>query len=895
MKKLEAIAAFLNENTSINLFNEEMEVQVNVGIDNGIKVERVSKDGHKYWGFEKDGEFWKPFRIPYNAKIEPNYIDSELRFSTEHFEAIGLTGWNWVQKESWWVGYDFDSIVNHSQGLSDEELLSIRRSIESIPWVTIRRSTSGKGLHFYVFFNPVVSTQNHTEHAALARSILGILSAQCGIKLDIKVDTCGGILWIWHRRQGEDGFTLVKQGEELTEVPTNWKGHIDAITTRKRQRTPTIEGDSQALEELIDKTKSTTLDDEHRRLLGWLASNNCLWWWDADRNILVAHTYDLARAHKALLLKGPFYTIATGKEQGNDQNCFGFPFRNGGWVIRRHTRRTIEHPAWTIDNSGWTRCYYNVPADLPTAARCHEGVERPDGFFELPSVEHAIKALNDLGAAPFECPAFLSSRLSLLKLHKDGRALLRAARQTGTDFAPHGWTGTKEGWWERLISIQHETHEVEVPDCFIRHLIFDKSEAGFALYIRGQWIDQSPENIKRALVATGTPEKCCNSILGQCVMNPWHLVSKPFQNEYPGNRTWNRNAAQFAFEPHSNSDNIEHECPNWIKVLSHCGEGLKDAVENSKWCQEYGIISGQEYLFLWIAGLFQFPSEPLPYLFFYGPQNSGKSIFHESLSLLFRNLIGYIRADVSLISDARFNFELVNGVLCIVEETNLRSHKDSYSRIKDWVTSRRILIHPKGKTPYEVNNTTHWIQCSNEPDACPIFPGDTRIVVSFISELQEIIPKTKLMHLLEVEAPAFLWFLLHVDIPASGDRLKIPIITSAEKLEAQQYNETPVLQFFAERVFYCPGNAVLIQELYNHFQSWCPIDMRKFWGYQRFTKNIPDKAIFCNSEGTIMNGIVKGRYKGAFYHVANIAVNDDVEPMLPLVRFYDKLVLEGDL
>src|SRR3990167_9384198 len=150
MKKLEAIAQFLKENANedlAKLFNEEMEVQVNVGVDEGVKVERVTKGGHKYWGYQKDNDFWKPLRIPYNAKVgPPEYTDTELTFNTDHFEAIGMTGWNWVQKESWWVGFDFDSIANHSQGLSDEELLSIQKSIRSIPWITVRRSTSGKGL-----------------------------------------------------------------------------------------------------------------------------------------------------------------------------------------------------------------------------------------------------------------------------------------------------------------------------------------------------------------------------------------------------------------------------------------------------------------------------------------------------------------------------------------------------------------------------------------------------------------------------------------------------------------------------------------------------------------------------------------------------------------------------
>ena len=125
--------------------------------------------------------------------------------------------------------------------------------------------------------------------------------------------------------------------------------------------------------------------------------------------------------------------------------------------------------------------------------------------------------------------------------------------------------------------------------------------------------------------------------------------------------------------------------------------------------------------------------------------------------------------------------------------------------------------------------------------------------------------------------------------------MRITIVISAEKLEAQQFNESPVLQFFAERLYYCPGSAVNLQELYSHFQSWCPIDARKYWHYNRFVKNIPDKAVFCNTESEAVNGIVKGKYRGPFYHIANVALSPDEVSSTPLIRFYDKLVTEDNL
>ena len=59
-----------------------------------------------------------------------------------HAEAIGMTGWNWAERQSEWVGFDFDALVGHSQQhgrkLSDGELAMVRDQACAIPWVTVR-------------------------------------------------------------------------------------------------------------------------------------------------------------------------------------------------------------------------------------------------------------------------------------------------------------------------------------------------------------------------------------------------------------------------------------------------------------------------------------------------------------------------------------------------------------------------------------------------------------------------------------------------------------------------------------------------------------------------------------------------------------------------------------
>jgi len=85
-----------------------------------------------------------------------------------------MTGWDWQKRCSRFVAFDFDSLVSHAKGigLSDDALEKIKEAASSLPYVEVRRSTGGSGLHLYVYLDGI-PTQNHTEHAALARCILG--------------------------------------------------------------------------------------------------------------------------------------------------------------------------------------------------------------------------------------------------------------------------------------------------------------------------------------------------------------------------------------------------------------------------------------------------------------------------------------------------------------------------------------------------------------------------------------------------------------------------------------------------------------------------------------------------------------------------------------------------
>jgi len=836
MQKTEAIVEFLKSVSNrhlTSLYNPNMEVQVNAAQDDGEKIQGIYK-GKRWVGWKNaEGEQWKSFRIPWNAKGKPEYTDSELKFNlTKHVEGIGLTGWDWVNLQSHYVGFDFDSIANHKEGLELEELEKIKLAVLDVPWVTIVKSTSGKGLHLYIHFETPIPTENHTVHAALARSILTLLSAETGYNLETSVDACGGVLWVYHRKQeGTDGLTLLKQGTKLgiNLIPKNWRAHIE-VTTGKRKQIKGISLDDDIFNQMVSPLKRIDIDDEHRRILRWFSRNAKKdYWWDSDHNMLVCHTFDLRDCHKALQLKGFFNTNSSGS---SGQNCYAFPVINGAWTVRRHGLNIKEHPTWTIDPSGWTRCIFNDIADITTSAKASGGVESAKGEFVFNQAEHGIEALKN-SEIELTLPEMFLKRQMFIR--EKGDKLIVGVVREDYDKGIDGFLPTKERW-ECVINIpKKKKKDIPAPDALIRHVIANDSEAGWYICTEGRWIEQNKSNVSTVLLSQNavSGKTDVEMLMSKAILQPWELVNIPFENEYPGNRKWNKGAAAFSCEPE------EGPCPNWLEVLKHCGVAIDPIVAEHEWCKQNAITNGSEYLLCWIANMFQRPAEPLPYLFFVGAQNTGKSTLHEALSLLFKKNRGYARADNALINQQGFNAEIANSILCVVEEVNLRLNKEASNRIKDWVTGKTISINEKYKTVFDIANTSHWIQCANDPTFCPVFPGDTRITVCRVDAPKTEVPKRILFDRLESEKARFLHLILSVELPEPDGRLAIPCLKTAEKMELESFNMNDLETFIKERTKICYGQTILWDDFYNQFIVWLPVDKRPYWSALRTARFFP--------------------------------------------------------
>lgn len=856
VSRTDAIKRFLTAKAPsdlASLYNFDMEVQVNVAAGTGERVEGEFK-GKAWVGYTDGSETWKSYRIPRNANTKPEYTDVAQSFNLEkHVEGIGMTGWDWTNKLSRWVAYDFDAITGHSdkhmRKLTEAELKDVRDTISKLEWTTIRTSTSGSGLHVYVFLDPPVPTATHTEHAAVGRSILGLISGLTGVELSAKVDACGQNMWVWHRKMlGTNGLTVLKQGTTLNKVPANWRDHMNVINNKRRKILPEHIDRQQekSFEELSGQRNTLKLDEEHIKLIEYLNSeeNKYFFAYDQDNNMITTHTCAFKEAHEKLSCRGIYGTVSEGND--TEQNCFAYPMRNGGWVVRRFTQHVQEAATWDVDRSGWARCYFNVIPDLKTAASAFGGLEDPKGGYIFRHAEQAIKAASALGTKIDLVDEF-KLRQCTLKEHNDGRLIIEVEKSASdaTNLTLPDWIDKKTRW-SRVLNVQvTQKHETEVGnfDDVIRHIVnIENADEGWVICNNGIWRSEPLQHVQKYLITHGLTPPEISMVIGTAVARCWTIVNRPFQPEYPGDRQWNRDAVQLRFPPSPHSDQLTH--PTWDKMLRHVGDSLTPYILDHPWCKENGIVTGGQYLKCWVASAIQFPEEPLPYLFLWSKeQKTGKTTFHEALDVLLTK--GVVRADQAISANATHNAELADGIFCVIEEKDLngKDGKAVYNKVKDLSTSKTILIHKKYMTPYKAANTTHWIHCSNNPDAIRIERGDTRIVSINVGVLQQeqLIPRQELMRQFTKEAPDFLSTILNLEIPTHRDRFFLPVIETADKTEAAESNKTVLESFIDDFCYNVAGAVTKFADFYAALKDNIGDEQATYWNKNRVGRELDKK------------------------------------------------------
>lgn len=572
-------------------------------------------------------------------------------------------------------------------------------------------------------------------------------------------------------------------------------------------------------------------------------------------------------------------------------NCFLIPGPHGSFMVYRFGKGTAEHPLWNQDRDGWTWCHLNRQPTLSESALAMGGVEDDSkGGFHFDETAQAISAVNAIGAE-IKLPEGnkYEGRHTVLRKHKDGRLIVEIDKFTG-DHGFEGWVDKKKKW-VRVYNINTEVSE-EVTDysqfdSVVRSIRTPSNvDAGWMIRVQGDskdgvWVKHPESNAKKVLRAQGLAPSQVDVAAGDAIMRQWTIVNLPFHEEFPGGRQWNLGAPQLRFNPIDLPEGQKANHPHWDLVLSHCGADLTEIIQGTDWCKQWGIYTGADYLETWIACMFREPFEPLPYLFMYGPQNSGKSIFHEAVSLLVTG--GVVKADRALTNQNDFNGELANAVFGVVDEVNInQAGPSAYNKIKEWVTGKYISIHQKKMTVYQQRNCLHLIQMSNFRDAVPVFPGDTRITMMYVGPLLEEIPKQILLDKLEAEGPAIMHTLMTRVIPASSTRLRLPILETEGKHAASVNNMDTLETFISENCYEVYGSAIELKDFYNRFISSLTTYEQKDWSKRRVRRGIPEQFPI-------------GNWHGNKVFIGNLSFDEAARPTDELCSKAGRLVKKKDV
>jgi len=790
----EVIPNFLLENAPEDLaarYVHGMELQVMARQGDGEPY--IDASAKPRWGWYSDGnDTWYSFRIQ-----DQESAGKSVTFSLDrHYDAIGDP----CNGLSYGVGFDFDSLVSHTVGLTDDQLEAIREKLASLEYVELRYSTSGNGYHAWVWFDPdnLPKTENRAEHKALARAVLKKMSLDTGYEFSDEVDHLGELLWICARRATDEngGLTLIKAAAEpLTDYPADWRDHLEVVQSSRRRtrlRGPNDKLESDSIESAFQDRPTAPLDDQHKKFIDAYGRTDFEGFWQADHGCFVAHTYGIKLAMKEASIVGIFETVSEGSDPSTP-NCFMFPLENGVWQVYRFSQGFEEHKSWDTSPSGWTTAILNRMPTGEQTALAFGGKRSPRKKCDVYIYQNSANAKKAMEAHGLDVsfPKWLRHERPVTLEYGDEHGIIVQFPYSRKDddqylhkMAKDGWTKERGPVWAKLFDIDLAKHQLDLSataDALVRHVSQDGKQIGLFAKTEADWQEMHGSQIKAFLNYKGVKNPMTTEVLGFCADNPWMLDAIPFENQYPGKRVWNRDGAQLLFQPSDRPG----QTPHWNLIFNHIGRGLDVAVAEDEWCRNHDIESGADYLRAWAAILIRNPKRRLPLLFLYSPeQNTGKSILYESLKELFEDS-AFTRGDNALKNNSGFNGELHGSALCIVEETDLRKAGEAYTRIKGWLTSDTIHISHKGADGFDTVNYTHWIMTANNSKNLPIEPGDTRVVMWEVPPFEgEEIPREELLPLLRKEAPNFLQQLFALDLTDAEGRHTLPILMTDEKNKA---------------------------------------------------------------------------------------------------------------
>jgi hypothetical protein len=809
---LESLQNFLKAKPTNDLLTRvlarlpSLEVQVNV-------VEGEPVDGKRNTYRDGTTEYWG-IRIPKHADCDPEFRDYEIAWPLDLYaDRIGSTGWDWRERVSWWVGFDVDSPETHAIGSTD--LDAVIAAAKRLPYIEIRHSTRGTGLHLYVSLDGI-PTVNHTEHATLARTVLQKMEADSGFKFSEHIDVCGGNMWVWSRVEYPNGFKLVSPSSVLL---SEYKEDTDHTNQLPKDWRDSIVPRDTGVPRQHYKDCCQLLSESQKALVDELASSHYSVVWQPEKACLHTHTCAIKDAHTALGLRGVFDTISHG-EHPREPNCYAYPLDDDAWRVVRFSPGTTEAGNWTQDGTGWTWCDLNKVAKLHEAVRAHGGVEVPkNGGYIFQSTDDAVRAIAAMGLS-VEIPAELYGRKIRLEKQKDERIIVAIERQDA-DAIPAGWIAEKTKWFEQILG---EKPEVQIdPDERVRDTLDEsKHSMGWFILTRKGWAPSDRNGVKEYLFKLLHSRDLATETMGQCKMEPWTMVDIPFQPEHLPDRQWNYQSAQYRVQPAAYAGSH----PTWDLILGHTFAGLNEALATDDWARTNNIQTGREYAQLWLACMFQRPFGRVPYLFLCGRQGTGKSTFHMAI----RHLItanGIVDGTSFMAGKDIFNGPLKKAVLVYIEEFDFSKSAHARNQMKVWTGNDYIPVRGMRTDTIYVPNKLHVVQTANSMGAAPFSNDkDTRITLTYVEQFEgKPIFQDVINAKLQAEAPYFMRTIMGLTLPPPSDRFLIPQIDTDHKRGVEQTKETFMQRFIRECCTEVNGQHVLFSEFKKRYREWAKDQM----------------------------------------------------------------------
>ena len=176
----------------------------------------------------------------------------------------------------------------------------------------------------------------------------------------------------------------------------------------------------------------------------------------------------------------------------------------------------------------------------------------------------------------------------------------------------------------------------------------------------------------------------------------------------------------------------------------------------------------------WLSYVVQNPGKRVNYaVLLQGVQGDGKSFFAFLLSAVMG--APNVRMGNAHILEGSFTGWAEGQCVMALEEVRLIGHNrhDILNRVKPFITNPIIEIHPKGRNPYNVENTTNYLLFTNYRDALPLSKNERRYLVLFsrwqsaddLREFKQANPDyyLELYNALHESAPAIRQWLLQLE------------------------------------------------------------------------------------------------------------------------------------